>query len=155
MCLTVAKKENGPVAFYRSKSSANRKANNPLIAKKAIKVYKRFDLVGKSKQLESPFQGFRYVKGKLYSVKSFVFGFEDDWIHSRNNTIDGFNIYVNEGLHSYVAPKLAYTGTVATVVIECTIPKGAKYFYGKNGDIVSNKLKIGKKPWDFDKIKIN
>lgn len=137
MCLTVVKAPGEDATLcYKSRASAKRRSNKPLVATKAFKVYKMFVHFGES-QLKSPYQNFYYEKNKRYTTK---LGVEID-----GDSIWSYQINIHEGFHAFVKP-IRMNGSTR-ILIECTVPKGAKYFYGDSGDIVSNKIIIGNKPY--------
>jgi hypothetical protein len=107
----------------------------PRTAKNDMIVYKR---LGKNadRKYETPFRGtIVNIGSKGTRMKAeFTFGFLNP------NA-------VHQGIHAYYNKKTAirkseqdYNG----VVVECIIPKGAKYFKGRNQDIVATEMKLGK-----------
>lgn len=100
----------------------------PYIATEAITCYK---VVRGKKYITSEYKHFRYELGKLYKV-------EMGKIYDR----------VERGLHSYTikglkssSHKILYDSKRA---VRCKIPKGASYYIGRYGDLVSNKIKLVK-----------
>lgn len=79
----------------------------------------------------SPFMDKRYYFANLYSAKIKVDRpFEE----------------VREGLHSWRTLSRAYTHcrVLGAIIFPAIIPKGSKFYYGRNGDIVSNQLVVYK-----------
>jgi len=59
---------------------------------------------------------------------------------------------VNVGFHSLIKPGWFYHLYNDDVLMVCKIPKGSKYYLGINGDVVSDKLEIVEKAWEFSKF---
>lgn len=85
----------------------------------------------------APFTGFQYKPNTIYRLDKKLF-------------VNKFN-EIEEGFHSYVSHKKAldmsdwfdYAHGTFTKVVEFAIPKGAKYYLGTDGDIVSTSIKSG------------
>lgn len=97
----------------------------PKTANKSITVYKIVTKFGKD--IISQYQRFEYKLGKVYTTK---FGI------SANKIDQGLHAYRKEAIRCQITGYNRYHK-----VMECKIPKGAKYYIGRHGDIVSNKLK--------------
>lgn len=126
----------------------------PRIAKENMTVYKRMCTKHKSKHLVSPFQGFIYLRNNMYTSKldpviAYRFHpFEDSFfvakLKSETHTVVG---EIEKGIHAYTSKETAEyraEGWYGETIVECTIPKGAKYHLGTGNEIVTNKLYIGK-----------
>jgi hypothetical protein len=106
------------------------------VAKKDIKVYKvfneknvRFDTKSFKLTIRSVHMGFTYEFGECYHE-------------------DGLVAYtcgsINVGLHSYSTLNKAKNSWGGNLVVECTIPEGAKYFFNPNSkEYVSDYIVIG------------
>lgn len=84
--------------------------------------------------LESPFRFMPYKRNEMYKAPMRRRNSRKQ--HSGNNSVD-------IGLHAYISLKEAmYYGSCLSGrrVVEAFIPKGASFYRGKRGDIVSNKL---------------
>jgi len=100
------------------------------IAKKDITCYKYMYFRGK--KWITPYQAFIYEPGILVTVNT-------GWraLNKRGCS------QINKGLHSHSTRKEAVHNMDSSehILIECIIPKGAKYFYSKeNEEYVSNQL---------------
>lgn len=113
------------------------------IAEKPIRCWKRFDKWKEKNKWTycSPYKGTEYQKNTLYYAKL-----------DRVKRVEVITARISKGIHSYS------TRTEARkykewdeVIIECTIPVGAKYYYNPEDEqYVSDHLYIGK----IDKINI-
>lgn len=116
MCLTIVNRKG---EYYNKKP-------RPFVAKKPIKVYKVLD------GMYSPYRRFRWQRGyNYYEDQPLIVG------------VDYRLFIIGKGLHAYQSRddahgSFAYSST--SRIVEMIIPKGAKYFLGDNGDIVSDKL---------------
>lgn len=114
----------------------NKKWKTKKKARKPIKVFKIFNSYSTNDcLLISPYKGFKYEAGETY--------YED----SMQGEAD---IRVNVGIHSYSSKKEAIDNMdddyLHQVIVACTIPKGAYYYYNPGfKQYVSDTLKIGKK----------
>lgn len=137
MCLIVTKSINqeAPLLF-KDKEEGLKKASKPLIAARAMKVYKRFDKIKGTRELESPYRNCLYKRGQKYEVAELGTRMRYDF-SSR-----GYQIIIEAGMHAYTIPISSFENRVT---IQCTIPKGAKYFLGIQNEIVSDKLIVGTK----------
>lgn len=113
-------------------------ANNstkPLIAKKDILVWKVI-----TKNNISIWREFRYYPNKTYITKFYI---------ECGNLVYNYNMMfctVYSGFHAYLSRSIArkvksYVNDEK--VVKFIIPKGAKYYLGDDGDIVSNKIRSG------------
>lgn len=110
----------------------------PLVAKRARRVFKLLEYIGgKSRLWASAFRGHKYAFGREESAELFVVP-RWDWIANKT---------VKDGLHAYTGRAAAYrhaknwsSGGPRHAAFIAIIPKGAKYYIGTDGDIVSNKL---------------
>lgn len=86
----------------------------------------------------SPYQRFSYEPNTLYRLrKRLVIGIPQ-WA-KRLRTI-------NEGFHAYLYKSDAFSHAgfdAYRIVVELTIPKGAKYAMGQNNDIVATSIRSG------------
>lgn len=104
----------------------------PLVAKKDMVVFKVLE--HKKHEWKTP-----------YRNKRVFFFFGKIKLHAKLNVV--YDTYVDEGIHSCL-----YASTATSVLSDCDngnvftaiIPKGAEYFIGTWGDVVSNKLIIYK-----------
>ena len=86
----------------------------------------------------SPYEGYKYIKGKLNisPLGIHINKVPDDW---------SINIMINEGFHSFLTKEYANTyktklfNDSETVLCECIIPKGSTVVYN-NSEIVSNQI---------------
>lgn len=124
------------------------KHTTELIAQEDIKVKKYYHL-GES-HYESPWQNHKVEAGKLYTepaygeIKTDMFGYD----------------IINKGFHSYdleVNDRDSYYRSYHNShPIECTIPKGTRYYYNPDDmEYVSEALLIGKPIVDESFTKIN
>jgi len=109
----------------------------PLVAKKNIEVWKILMNEGKS-----PYRHFKWEPGFHY--------YQDNGKLPKN--INGcWNIQIHAGLHAFVDEVTARKRRREMFyyhnkhIVKMTIPKGAKYFLGTNGDIVSTEMIYPKK----------
>lgn len=110
----------------------NPKHKNAKVAKKDIECIKWLDK--DNKNFISPYQCMIYKLGSTYEAK---FSFHNDTIE--------------EGIHAFRGTRVWYTkyfksSTVCKtdVFVKAIIPKGTKYYVGKNYDIVAEKMIITK-----------
>ena len=86
----------------------------------------------------SPYEGYKYIKGKLNTspLGIHINRVSDDW---------SINIMVNEGFHSFLTKedandyKTKLFNDSEAVLCECIIPKGSTVVYN-NSEIVSNQI---------------
>ena len=119
------------------------KRKTPLVAKRDIKVYKMFYDYG-GDNLQTPFL-FREMKvGKRYK--------DTQTIHKQ--TYNGYKVIQGGMFHAFkYASDAEYSAKylsgknvlLKVVVVECIIPKGAKYYNGIDADIASKELIVSKK----------
>lgn len=137
MCLKINKE-------FNSMKEAENFIKNFSIASKEIKVYKILENLNKLKTKgESPFACFEYEKGFQYTESNFTF----DVISERKNDDNKYFLNINQGLHAYrkkdsffLELHLKQFRNCFPEIIEMYIPKGAKYYIGNKGDIVTNQL---------------
>lgn len=99
----------------------------PLIAKEDIIVYKVLD-----QNNYSPYRAYKYTEGFHYYETG-------DIIPEVGKC--STDIIIKKGLHSYSSYTIASTRRNSTdKIVKMIIPKGSKYFIGKNEDIVSDNL---------------
>lgn len=104
-------------------------------AKQDITVYKMI-----TKNNISVYQNFKYEPNTLYRLRKKLVA-----ERVRNNTIR----IVNSGFHAFrnnadsYALKAINTNYSNEKYVEFTIPKGAKYYIGEYGDIVSTSIRSG------------
>lgn len=137
MCLYVKQE-------FKTRKEAREYRNQPQIADKNIRVYKVLQVArsmdDKFLDYLAPHRGMIYKRGKQYSVTGFTFNVDHAY------TIGKWRIVISRGLHAYVSEYAArktwsveiYSKTHAAC--EMYIPKGAKYYLGKDGEIVSTEL---------------
>ena len=97
------------------------------VAKKDLYTYKSLN-----NNLSAPYRmhnEFVYELNKVYEIKK--------WGISQI-----FNKNINEGFHSMF--KDYYHLMCYGKIVLCKIPKGSRYYLGKHGDVVSNKIEIVK-----------
>lgn len=134
MCLIVNK-------MFASSEEARNYFNKPLIAKKDIKVYKILENLNKNKTTGySPFKYMKYKKGFQYTESHFNMNIEEYYTSL-------YELCINQGLHAYIKKNseglkchLSQFSYSSPEIIEMYIPKGSKYFLGKDGEIVSDNL---------------
>ena len=84
----------------------------------------------------SPYEGYKYIKGKLNTspLGIHINRVSDDW---------SINIIVNEGFHSFRTKEDAYKSELIscsrTILCKCIIPKGSTIVYN-DSEIVSNQI---------------
>lgn len=130
MCLEIKR-------LFNTKEEALK--HKPLIAKRNIKVMKFFD--GKSfkhdeEAFKSPYKYTIYQRNKLYVINHFGL----DVQQSSDSNFKKYQIEIYRGLHSYELSD--FKDPIGAFIALCIIPKGAKYYKGKNGNIVSNLLYV-------------
>lgn len=137
------------------------KFNKLKVAQEDIKCYKiLYKSIIHPDLLAAQFQNFNYELGKTYSTNMSVsydcsaYGlsfFRYTFYKLFNNFLDVKG--VNQGFHSYVKLKNAINERNANlnykslIIVECIIPKGAKYYKGKYlcyDGYVSDSIKINK-----------
>ena len=123
------------------------------IEEQDIVCYKTFNNKTESGYISS-YLGFKYIKGKLYSLKSIkqkhirkmTYSYRDEYT-LKNRILMVFNIipiykrhqlYTEIGFHSYIN-KYPHFNTYYEEYIKCIIPKGATY-YKNDYEYVSNKI---------------
>ena len=112
---------------------------NVKTAKKKITVYKML-CKSPSGEFISPYRGFKYKKGVIYdsNLKLIATPIPTTYI-------------VENGLHSFKSIRSLKKSYVYSdyykraIICKCIIPKGAKYYEGNIGDIVSNALIVKRK----------
>ena len=134
-----------------------------------VKIAKRDIIVWKimveesDKVLYSPYQGFRYVKGRKYKAKitetkdyqwRCFDDTDEDWLleHYPNWTdrakidsnYDGKLMCFQKGFHSALNKKrLTHINECNDyTTVKCIIPKGSEYYKDTTGCIVSNQIKV-------------
>lgn len=116
--------------------SSDKRWNYKKVAEKSIPVYKIFSIPydNRRKYFTSPYQHFDYEKGAVYEEDSMR-------VHNYDK--------INVGFHSYdslIAAKYNYGGSLYEIIVKCSIPKGAYYYYNPvHNEYVSDTIKIGKK----------
>lgn len=111
-----------------------------LITTKHYVVYKRlYASVHNRKRVYRPpyYSGFIYEPGKLQEIKS---------IKGRTGWHRGIRI-VEHGFHAYrdaATARQRRAGGDAEVIKPCIIPAGSQVFYGRDKEVVSNKLIVFK-----------
>ena len=135
MCLFIKNKEN---------------KKTPRIAEKAMKVYKCLQYYPRSDTCYAPYQTeFEYESYKSYPTV------ELRPERQYNHVAWRWELGVNGGYHAYTTFKAAWDRwgwevqhpdkrclfKSRKVIVEITIPKGAKYFLGKYNEIVASKIK--------------
>jgi hypothetical protein len=138
MCLTVLTNEK-----LKSRQEArDARTKNVLNAIEDIRVYKALlkdDFMTDKIILLSPHRCMEYKRGDRYSVPGFTFRVHRDWMNR-------WVVEINRGLHAYQSEHQARKNYGDDVkqgshsIFEMYIPKGAKYFLGVDGDIVSTEL---------------
>lgn len=134
MCFILNKKDQGRVV--RDSTGLP----SPKIAKKKIVCYKAaFKIIGKRGVYETPHRGVQIKKGKVYTAKIM-----------RDHTNFSSSLRIGPGLHSckVIKETLNHLDGITLkkrssrdIVLQCIIPKGAKY-YENDTEYVSNTLKI-------------
>lgn len=125
MCLYIEKN-------FKTRQQARDFTKKPLIAKRNITVYKTLDQVTYLEKTKktigySPFQSYRYEKGKTYKVKKFSFEIVSDVCY--------WNVKIHKGLHAFTK------SNYGSHCVKMIIPRGTKYFLAKkDNEIVSQKL---------------
>lgn len=124
MCLTI----KGKYEKTKSDKPLPRVAGRDKIVYKVLRRY--------GDDLISFHQMYTYRLGKVYSSSLGVEKAFSVWAGWK----------VEKGLHAYInrvtAENDLYNASI--VLIKCRIPKGAKYYLGMNGDIVSNRIILEK-----------
>jgi hypothetical protein len=115
-----------------------------LTATEPITVYK--ELIRHNGKFTGPYrQRCKYKKGDIKSVRMFGMGLlHYDPVSLVMNILGKYRVLngnIFQGIHA-CRDMLMYAN-YKDVVVECTIPVGAKYVLGKCGDIVSTKLVVG------------
>lgn len=143
MCLTVDLTEH--------KWIAGKKMPSPKIAKADIPVVKILETRDNGETWLSPFSRYPYERNVIYYQTG-----KDKFEISRSHWERGSRkrrqlCRITEGLHSFQSAKDARTyswlqasnrGKTRAQLHEGIIPKGAKYYVGKRGDLVSDQLQI-------------
>ncbi len=123
----------------------------PFTAKKPIKVYKVLD------GSYSPYRSFRWVKGYYYyedeplevkgqfTLWNQQLGFFEQFEQPVSSNRYSARFSIERGLHAWQSKHIAYNSYTYHIrtnarIVEMIIPKGAKYFLGDDGDIVSDKI---------------
>lgn len=138
MCLYVKQE-------FKTRKEARDHRNHFKIADKNIRVYKALEVYrnwvdDKFCDYISPHRGVIYKRGHKHSVPNFTF------CVGRAFTIGKWGIEINRGLHAYVSEYAARQNwsdelkVKSHQICEMYIPKGAKYFLGTDGEIVSTEL---------------
>lgn len=129
MCLRIQNK-------FKNTIEAEKYFKNPLIAKEEIKVYKVLEQSETAPYTYySPYQKFTYKQGYQYTENELTYFY------------DPFSkiLEIHQGLHAYTTlnsanyTKNSYLGN-NRVIIEMYIPKGSKYFLGRDNEIITNNL---------------
>ncbi len=141
MCLHISTEKK------KNQSSFSEKSPKPLIAKKDIRVYKIFNSVnydanGKINEAISVYQDFKYKKGKKYILNGKAILRPSRRQSSWNNLWE-----INRGFHAYRTSiwaknklKGSWMYDNSSKIIQFYIPKGSSYYYGTDGEIVSNQI---------------
>jgi len=106
----------------------------------AITVYKRLSLSGKA-----PFRPTKYYTGELKTVKNFtvdnsVSGCVEKVVKVLPNTAH----FIYKGFHVYETKRRAQMFGRCGLVVECKIPRYTPFIRGRNGQIVTLGLRVGK-----------
>lgn len=119
----------------------------PTIAKTDLTTYKVL-----LTNLVSPFEHFQYELGKEYEQKisksehqSAYDGYDMGYYERKYYSFDDFNnnvLFFGEGLHSSLNIERLGRVILGECIFKCKVPKGAEYYEGHDGLIVSNKLTI-------------
>ena len=113
----------------------------PKTARKDIEVFKYFREIEDNK-LMSPFYHMVYELNKLYCTEMVVTegsqSFDDKATKDRRFYPKEFLTEISEGFHS----ALTAERLEESLIYRCKIPKGALYFIGLTGLVVSNKIII-------------
>ena len=122
--------------------------NNPFIAKNNIVIYKALDTkkLDNTKDICTPFMYFPII-------------FDNGKCIMKESSMDINGEFAHKGIHAYTSEekceitcRFFYHGT-GTKKFWAVIPKGSKYFIGKDEDIVSDNLIIFKNREEFRKYK--
>ena len=115
----------------------------PKVAKRDIRCYKVFSLTDAglaSPYMETPWPRVSMAADKCIYAEPFqdtVYDMEDRW-----------KWFVSRGIHSYRRARTArrvfkeHCLCPSTLIVECLIPKGARYWVGKRGEYCSDKLQV-------------
>lgn len=111
----------------------------PVMADQDTIVYKVFVLRSRPRstaRLISPYQGFEYIRGKVYRTKMEA--------EADGAVIEGFHSYLRSRKASGEAEMFNRTwdGVNPFVALKCVIPAGSKVFFGEDEDVVSNAIII-------------
>lgn len=117
----------------------------PLVARENMIVYKVIN-----KTNASYHRYFKYIPNTLYRLRKSL-KVSKFYIHALKESINykSETRYIHEGYHSYKnKPKSTEITMIDMVsggvkIVKFTIPKGAKYFLGIDGDIVSTSIRSG------------
>ena len=115
----------------------------PRKATEDIVVYKRLMKSSWPNEFYSPYQSFRYVRGKTYTSK--IDPVLTQFRRYPKRRHDGTIVIgeINIGIHAYSKKEEAYFRKGQwDKVIKCIIPKGSKYHLGEGNEIVTNTLII-------------
>lgn len=130
------------------------------IAKEDITCYKLVNSTSSTKKVCADNYDFEYTLGKLYQTEMVVNNipqcYADDLVAEyykfKPYTMDRVTknlIHVHEGFHSAISIQrfkdADYYICFNRICVECTIPKGSKYYKDGTGLLVSNKIIINKK----------
>jgi len=127
MCLILKKR-------FQSEKEAKRAFGDPHIAKSDKIVYKALGRQLSKNRYKAPYRDFIFERGTHYYQVGKQF--------TSRVTLDSddcryYRLKIDRGLHACLTKKVAQNkGHVERMII----PKGAKYFIGKFGDIVTNQL---------------
>jgi hypothetical protein len=113
-------------------------------AKEPITVYKTL-YSRNDGSYYSPFWYCGYRIGEEKSVPQFGFNYWSGFLNFVGRYINLQRVEVYEGLHAYrfLDEAEVHAYSPGAVVVECIIPKGARYIVGRNQDIVSTRLIVG------------
>lgn len=114
----------------------------PKIVKENITIWKRFEKYN-SVILLSPYRQMKYRRNTLYTTNlGYINSYRKPKLSTKNEEIIGT---INIGFHAYINKKNALLEKYDDeTLVQCTIPKVAKYHLGDNGEIISDKIYIGK-----------
>lgn len=106
----------------------------PYIAEEAIPIFKVLD-----SQMCSPYHKKQY---ELNTVIESELDSPELLKSCRNSLIYPIPSYINRGIHAFISKEYAFRLAKydSLLVYKGVIPKGAKYYLGDIGDIVSNKI---------------
>lgn len=133
MCFTKTVKLNKLESYYITNILKENKVVIKILYKESINTF-----LFKKYKYYSPYEGYKYIKGKLNisPLGIYIIKVHDDW---------SINIMVNEGFHSFLTKKDANDyktklfNDSEAVLCKCIIPKGSTIVYN-DSEIVSNQI---------------